>query len=427
MQGDVSNLVILQQQQVVGINALNAGGGFGASGVGVSDSADLGTQGMTGHSTGTHSHIETDPATFDKMIKNGIKRGYKVYSISDGNQTKLITSGAEALPHHLDKDGNRKSNTWDVVFEDSKGNTNVPVPSPFDGPSTITDQGNDPSGYGNYVEATESATGKKVFVGHLASPAAARGTQLHGSSQVSQGLIGGRGDNISQYLRRIAVGESGEGQNTYNPDGGATGDYQFIPSTRASIKSKYGVDAWSSDKSEQKKAAIALIKDVSPQAYEAIQRGDFATADRLLNGTWTSLPGGAEESPRWSSQADRQKYGPSGSGSIAAPSSAPVYSPAPQQTYSPPQRSVPKATEWHPSIPEPQKPHSGFGGQLRGDERSSLTVIVNQTIANRSDAEAAGKNAKEGLRAGLDHFGKDWEAQTKLKGNQARPTANAYG
>jgi hypothetical protein len=444
MQGDVSNLVILQQQQVVGINAINANGGIGGSGVGVSDSADLGIQGTTGHSTGVHAHVETDPATFDKMVKNAVKRGYKVYSVSDGNQLKLITNGADALPHHLDKHGNRKANTWDVVFEDAKGNQNVPIPSPFDGPSVITDQGNDPTGYGNFVEATDPTTGKKIFVGHLARPAAAKGTQLTGSAQASRlGQTGGAG-NMAQYLRRIAAGESSEGANIGSYPGPGSdapyGEYQFRRSTRALLQNRRpDLDPWSSNKSERDKAAIAWIEmygqEVGVDIVGAINRGDFETADRLLGkGQFTSLPGGGEESPLWRSSANKQKYGPVGTGGGGSAIS-PVYGQsAAQPTYTAPSRPVPQPPPGHrfmrsEEFHDHQKPHSGFGGQTRGDARSSsnLTIHVHQTIANRSDAEVAGKNAKEGLRAGLDHFGKDWEAQTKLRGNQARPTANAYG
>lgn len=103
-------------------------------------------------------------------------------------------------------------------------------------------------------------------------------------------------NNIAAYLGRISWGESTGGVNIGTNDGdGPYGEYQFIPTTRADIKRKYGVDGWSQNKKERDQAAIALIKDVGGQkTLNAIAAGNFDLADQVLNGTWTSLPGGAE-------------------------------------------------------------------------------------------------------------------------------------
>ena len=43
---------------------------------------------------------------------------------------------------------------------------------------------------------------------------------------------------------------------------------------------------------EQTQAVDLYIKLLNPTAYQAMQRGDYTTANKLLNGRWPSLPGG---------------------------------------------------------------------------------------------------------------------------------------
>jgi murein DD-endopeptidase MepM/ murein hydrolase activator NlpD len=115
--------------------------------------------------------------------------------------------------------------------------------------------------------------------------------------------------NLKRYLDRIAAGESAGGTNLGPNYLGAYGKYQFIPSTRQAILNKYGYDAWNPAQWDQ--AAIALIKDVGGQSLlDTIASGNFTTADASLNRTWTSLPGGAEQSPLWSNPANLVAYGP---------------------------------------------------------------------------------------------------------------------
>ncbi|QUY45674.1 M23 family metallopeptidase (plasmid) [Acaryochloris marina S15] len=52
----------------------------------------------------------------------------------------------------------------------------------------------------------------------------------------------------------------------------------------------------------------------------AIQRGDFALADRVLRPLqWPSLPGGPQQSAVWSNPANFEKYGPTGDASTNEP------------------------------------------------------------------------------------------------------------
>lgn len=115
--------------------------------------------------------------------------------------------------------------------------------------------------------------------------------------------------NMKRYLDRIALGESNLGTDLGPNYLGAYGKYQFIPATRASILRISGYDAWKPDQWDN--ASIALMKDVGgQQVINAIANGNFNYADRVLNRTWTSLPGGAEESRRWSNAATLAAYGP---------------------------------------------------------------------------------------------------------------------
>jgi Peptidase family M23 len=123
--------------------------------------------------------------------------------------------------------------------------------------------------------------------------------------------------NIKRYLDRIAWGETSGGVNLVNNDPSVPdsrrprGKYQFIPQTRADVIQKYGYDGWNS--AQWDNATISLIKDVGGQrTLDAIASGDFTSADRILNTTWTSLPGGAEESPSWKNVSNLAKYGPVG-------------------------------------------------------------------------------------------------------------------
>jgi murein DD-endopeptidase MepM/ murein hydrolase activator NlpD len=115
--------------------------------------------------------------------------------------------------------------------------------------------------------------------------------------------------NLKRYLDRIAAGESAGGTNLGPNYLGAYGKYQFIPSTRAAILAKYGYDAW--NPAQWDNAAISLIKDVGGQGLlDTIASGNFTGADSALNRTWTSLPGGAEQSPLWRDPANLVAYGP---------------------------------------------------------------------------------------------------------------------
>lgn len=145
------------------------------------------------------------------------------------------------------------------------------------------------------------------------SPSTASNSGSGSSGSASNASSPPSGSNLKKYLDMISFGESTNNTNIGVMNGrGPYGEYQFIPTTRADILRKYGYDAWSQSKPERDQAAIALIKDVGGRrTLDAINSGNFNAAHQVLNGTWTSLPGGAESN--WTPET-LARYG-SGNGS----------------------------------------------------------------------------------------------------------------
>lgn len=137
-------------------------------------------------------------------------------------------------------------------------------------------------------------------------------------------------ENLQRYLARIAVGESSGGRNLGpNPETGAYGEYQFIRESRDTMIRRYGIDPWSTNKAVRDQAALKWIElygqEKGVNILSAIQKGNFQLADRVLGRSqFTSLPGGAEESPLWKNAANLQKYGPAGNGSPLPTFAGPV-------------------------------------------------------------------------------------------------------
>ncbi|KAI9129750.1 D-alanyl-D-alanine carboxypeptidase family protein [Acaryochloris sp. CCMEE 5410] len=131
--------------------------------------------------------------------------------------------------------------------------------------------------------------------------------------------------NLRQYLARIRIGESSDGTNWKpNSQTGAYGIYQFTPESRQSLLQRTGIDGWTRDRAVAAQAAVEWIKIIGAEEnvdlMAAIERGDFALADRVLSPLqWTSLPGGPEQSEVWSNPANFEKYGPTGDASTNEP------------------------------------------------------------------------------------------------------------
>jgi LAS superfamily LD-carboxypeptidase LdcB len=146
------------------------------------------------------------------------------------------------------------------------------------------------------------------------------GSSAYSSSK--SGSVATARSNQSQYLARIAAGETSGGTNIGSyPSAGSNapyGEYQFRGSTRDAVLANYpGLDAWSTNKTTRDKAALAWIglygNEIGVDILGHIQRGDFVSADRALGkNQFTSLPGGAEASPIWNDPANLSKYGTGG-------------------------------------------------------------------------------------------------------------------
>lgn len=139
------------------------------------------------------------------------------------------------------------------------------------------------------------------------------------------------GENLKTYLARIAAGESGGGRNIGpNPSTGAYGEYQFTPSSRQLLMSRYPeLDPWSTDKAVRDRSAVKWIELYGQERgidiVDTIEKGDFETADHVLGqhvynengkivkwGQFTSLPGGAEEHVMWKNPEHLAKYSAAG-------------------------------------------------------------------------------------------------------------------
>jgi murein DD-endopeptidase MepM/ murein hydrolase activator NlpD len=147
-------------------------------------------------------------------------------------------------------------------------------------------------------------------VGGLINPLNALRASLERPKTGSAGAAASGGSvpsNMWRMLEWISSMESGDSNKAYNRKSGATGRLQYLDSTRTDLARRYGIsaaDLISNDKNKQYAAASEHIRRMFPTAYAQIGAGNFDRAAGILNGTWTSLPGGAE-----AATGDRAKRG----------------------------------------------------------------------------------------------------------------------
>lgn len=230
--------------------------------------------GSTGRSTGIHYHIE------------GAKSEKEARAIFAGGDKLQMTSPPGPR-------WGREHKGWDF----STGDPNLQKMVLAQGYRLTKFEKDKGDGYGNKAYIERIADGVKFMVAHIANPPA-------GWTMKAQGGVGTPANGIQGYARRLGYLESdNKWQNVTKgraPEDVTTGFFQFKPGTAREAEQKFGVKASALTSKNYGQASTALasyIMNRFPKAYEAIQRGDFATADKMLNKVWTSLPGGAESNP----------------------------------------------------------------------------------------------------------------------------------
>jgi tape measure domain-containing protein len=116
------------------------------------------------------------------------------------------------------------------------------------------------------------------------------------------------------YLKRLSYLET-RLRNVPNAEGsGVQGYFQAkAPFTREAVKASGGLNPRSSDYGEASKAVAAWIAKHKPEAYAAIQSGNYDRADAVLRPTWPSLPNGSQAQPDDVQAKARQFLGAPGS------------------------------------------------------------------------------------------------------------------
>ncbi len=117
-----------------------------------------------------------------------------------------------------------------------------------------------------------------------------------GGAAAASNAAPSKAQNVDGYMKRLSYLETNI-KNIPNEKGSAgSGYFQAFPEfRREAISASGGKDPRSPDYNEAAAASAAWIKKHNPDAMKAMEGGNTAKADRLLNRTWTSLPGGAEE------------------------------------------------------------------------------------------------------------------------------------
>lgn len=105
-----------------------------------------------------------------------------------------------------------------------------------------------------------------------------------------------KAQNVAGYLKRLSYLES-DLVNQPNKQGSpGRGYFQAFPEfTKEAIAASGGKNPRSGDYNEAAQATEAWIKKFNKDAYKLMQQGNTAAADKLLNKTWPSLPGGSQE------------------------------------------------------------------------------------------------------------------------------------
>ena len=105
---------------------------------------------------------------------------------------------------------------------------------------------------------------------------------------------GDLGTNWNRFLNGLSYLETDQ-QNVGNTRSSAQGYFQFLSGT-AQLSQGMGIgDPRFGSYGSQASMTKEFIRRKYPAAADAIEKGDYATATRLLGGEWPSLPGGSQQ------------------------------------------------------------------------------------------------------------------------------------
>lgn len=124
------------------------------------------------------------------------------------------------------------------------------------------------------------------------APTGARPPPPMGGAPV--GAPGPLSDNWGRWLAGTSYLESDFNPSARNPNSSATGAFQFTKATAEDAIRAGLPDPRVGNYAQQADATRQFIQKFHPDAAAAIEKGDYAAADRILNKRWSSLPGGVE-------------------------------------------------------------------------------------------------------------------------------------
>lgn len=152
--------------------------------------------------------------------------------------------------------------------------------------------------YGWYVNDYKGTHGGHVEFRGGGSAAPQGGGGGGGSAAPAGGSGGAASGRPAGYLKRLSYLET-RIRNIPNAEGSPGRGYfqAFPPFAREAIAASGGIDPRDGDYGRSSQATWAWIVKHRPAAADAIRRGDYDTADRILRPTWPSLPGGSQAQP----------------------------------------------------------------------------------------------------------------------------------
>lgn len=248
------------------------------NGVGITGNTGL-KMGSTGQSTGPHWHV--GGAASEAEARAIFARG------AEGKLTS--TQGMRRHPIHGDM---RMHNGYDLSGAALKDLVLAP------GYKMVGWRPGGNGGMGNVVVVEKIDSKKQYQLGHTADAPAGWSFD---AAQRRNAPGFNNGDFVKQYMLRMSNLEGGYGiggSSALNPKSKAKGYFQLLPSTEADLRNRgmasMADQMLSTDINTAIQGAYRHAITKHPITKMLFAEGDVAGLDRMLNQTWTSLPGGTE-------------------------------------------------------------------------------------------------------------------------------------